>query len=153
MTRLKYDGRTTPHLIESLYVEAMLLADEARGYFDGPGRLDRERMSPMGRVTFSCESLRVTTRLMHVIAWLLTRKAIDAGDMELAQAQRESLRLAEAAGVDPGSMAMMPIEARALIDASIDLYARVGRIDREMHGAAEENSPARRLLHRLEQSF
>ena len=67
-------------MIDSLYVEAMVLADEARGYFDQGARVEREALDPLGRVTFSCESLKVTTRLMHVIAWLLTQRAVDSGD-------------------------------------------------------------------------
>src|SRR6187402_1540029 len=49
-------------LVDSLYVEAMLLADEARSYFDVNGRAERDALPPMQRVGFSCESLRVTTR-------------------------------------------------------------------------------------------
>jgi len=33
--------RITSRLIDSLYTEAMLLADEARSYFDDAGREDR----------------------------------------------------------------------------------------------------------------
>lgn len=55
-------------LVDSLYVEAMVLADEARGYFDQLGRDERDALEALSRVAFSCESLKVTTRLMHVIA-------------------------------------------------------------------------------------
>src|SRR5918998_3453475 len=76
----------TPKLIDSLYVEAMVLADEARSYFDSCGRDDRLALDPVDRVGFSCESLKVTTRLMHVIAWLLTQRAVAAGELTSAQA-------------------------------------------------------------------
>ena len=66
------ERQLTPKLIDGLYVEAMVLADEARSYFDTGGRDDRLALDPLDRVGFSCESLKVTTRLMHVIAWLLT---------------------------------------------------------------------------------
>ena len=70
----------TPKLVDSLYVEAMVLADEARSYFDSAARDDRMELDPVDRVGFSCESLKVTTRLMHVIAWLLTQRAVTAGE-------------------------------------------------------------------------
>lgn len=56
----------TPKLVDGLYTESMLLADEARSYFDS----DRARSISLAEVAvaFSCESLKVTTRLMHVIA-------------------------------------------------------------------------------------
>ena len=41
-------------LIDTLYVDAMVLADEARSYFDETGRLERELLDPMARVAFSC---------------------------------------------------------------------------------------------------
>jgi len=37
-------------MIDSLYVEAMVLADEARGYFDQGARVEREALDPLGRV-------------------------------------------------------------------------------------------------------
>ncbi|MBX9815950.1 MAG: DUF1465 family protein, partial [Sphingomonas sp.] len=43
-----------PRLVSQLYTEAMLLADEARGYFDEGGRAEREALEPMARVAFSC---------------------------------------------------------------------------------------------------
>ena len=66
-------------LIDGLYTEAMLLADEVRAYFDDVGRDARDLLDPIERVLFSCESLKVTTRLMHVIAWLLTQRAVEVG--------------------------------------------------------------------------
>ena len=86
----------TPKLIDSLYVEAMMLADQARSYFDSDGRDDRLALDPIARVGFSCESLKVTTRLMHIIAWLLTQRAIDAGELSPAQARVPTRRLGEA---------------------------------------------------------
>ena len=38
--------RITPRLIDALYTEAMLLADEARHYFDDVGRNDRTTLEP-----------------------------------------------------------------------------------------------------------
>ena len=49
-------SRITPRLVDSLYTEAMLLADEARGYFDEAGRDDRMTLDPFARVGFACES-------------------------------------------------------------------------------------------------
>jgi len=70
------EARITSRLIDSLYTEAMLLADEARSYFDDAGRDDRNTLEPFIRVGFACESLKVTTRIMHIVAWLLTQRAM-----------------------------------------------------------------------------
>ena len=144
----------TPRLVDMLYIEAMLLADEARAYFDAHGRADRDSLTPLLRVSFSCESLKVTTRLMHVIAWLLTRRAIETGELHESHAQRESRRLGHAAESDPALVRQLPGDAQALIAASSELYRRVRRVDAGMEaGRAPPPSPAHGLIRRLEAAF
>lgn len=145
-------SRMTARLIDGLYTESMLLADEARAYFDEHGRAEREALAPMDRVAFSCESLKVTTRLMHVIAWLLTRKAIAAGEIEDDRGTNEARRLGHAAASEGTALAAMPSSARALIDGSIDLYDRVARIDRDLT-QPPAGSPAHSLLRRIERAL
>lgn len=146
------DGQLTPKLIDGLYVEAMVLADEARSYFDTGGRDDRLALDPLDRVGFSCESLKVTTRLMHVIAWLLTQRAVGAGELSRAQAGAAERRLGTAADTDRELLQRLPATAVDLIRASEELYGRVSRLDQG--GLAEETvSPARSLLSRLQRSF
>jgi regulator of CtrA degradation len=143
----------TPKLVDSLYTEAMLLADEARGYFDRQGREERMALDPLARVGFSCESLKVTTRLMHVIAWLLTRRAVEAGELTPSQARTPARRLGEAAESDPALLARLPESALALVHASQELYARVKRLEEGSATADPQASPARSLMSRLERAF
>ena len=140
-------------LIDTLYVEAMVLADEARSYFDETGRLERELLDPMARVSFSCESLKVTTRLMHVIAWLLTQRAVDAGELHASDALDASRRLGPAPSSDAAALAVMPRQAQTLIEASVDLYRRVARLDETQIAAIMPDSPARSMLDRLATAF
>lgn len=153
MQALGTEIRLTSRLVDSLYVEAMLLADEVRTYFDEGGREEREALPPLLKVGFSCESLKVTTRLMHVIAWLLTQRAIESGEISLAQGRSPVRRLGFAADSEPEMLEGLPQSARALIDASRDLYARVKRIDESLERPEIVPSPARRLLNRLERAF
>jgi regulator of CtrA degradation len=139
--------------IDSLYVEAMLLVDEARGYFDDLGREDRDALPPLMRVGFSCESLRVTTRLMHVIAWLLTRRAVEAGEISERQALAPERRLGRAQASDPEVIGGLPEAARQIIQATADLYARVQRLDDGLDRDEVAASPARGLMSRLERAF
>jgi regulator of CtrA degradation len=147
------DSRVHRKLIDQLYVEAMLLADEARGYFDQAGRADRDELTPMQRVAFSCESLKVTTRLMHVIAWLLTQRAVDAGEMPRHDALDPSRRLGTAPQSDPAAIEAMPEPAQALIAASAELYRRVARLDDAQGQDDAPPSPARSMLSRLSRAF
>nr|WP_156363798.1 DUF1465 family protein [Sphingomonas sp. Leaf357] len=139
-------------LIDTLYVDAMVLADEARSYFDEAGRVEREALDPMARVSFSCESLKVTTRLMHVIAWLLTQRAVEAGELRAADALDPSRRLGPAPVSEPGAVASMPPQARALIAASAELYRRVARLD-DSQAEIVAASPVQSLYARLAMAF
>ena len=80
--------RITSRLIDSLYTEAMILADEARSYFDDTARDERSMLAPFARVGFACESLKVTTRIMHIVAWLLTQRAIESGEIPDREGRR-----------------------------------------------------------------
>ena len=143
----------TPKLVDSLYVEAMVLADEARSYFDRAARDDRLALAPVDRVGFSCESLKVTTRLMHIIAWLLTQRAVTAGELTQAQAGETDRRLGPGPVTDEALLPRLPQAAVELIRATEELYQRVGRLDEGSFGARPSGSPARSLLNRLERSL
>lgn len=146
----------TPLLVDSLYSEAMELADEARGYFEKIGQWDRKRLEPMDRVVFSCESLKVTTRIMHVISWLLVRKAVAAGEMSEADADHPDRKLGRASISDERTdprLSALPSFALTLIRRSQDLYERVHRLEEQMHEESAAASPARQLLDRLERAF
>ena len=142
----------TPRVVDSLYVEAMVLADEARAYFDSAGRDDRLALDPRLRIGFACESLKVTTRLMQVVAWLMTQRAVAAGELSRAETLGAERRLGEAPAIDAEILPRLPEAALALIVASQDLYDRVRRID---EGAAPDHqpSPARSLMNRLQRSL
>jgi regulator of CtrA degradation len=145
--------RITPRLIDSFYTEAMLLADEARSYFDDAGRDDRLGLNPYVRVNFACESLKVTTRIMHIVAWLLTQRAIESGEIPLREGRRPERRLGHAQESDPVIVAKLPEAAQRLIGASTDLYSRVKRLDEGTLAETAPQSPARALMGRLERGL
>ena len=148
------ESRLQKRLVDALYVEAMLLADEARGYFDEAGRAEREALDPLTRVTFSCESLKVTTRLMHIIAWLLTQRAVAAGELRPRDALDPSRRLGDAPLTEDASLAALPERARAMIAASADLHRRIARLDTAQEQPPEAlPSPARSIQQRLARAF
>ncbi len=145
--------RITPRLIDSFYTEAMLLADEARSYFDDAGRDDRALLDPFVRVGFACESLKVTTRIMHIVAWLLTQRAIETGEIGTIEGRRPERRLGHAQDSDPAVVTQLPESAQRLIGSSVDLYARVKRLDDGNCAAEPIQSPARALMGRLERGL
>jgi regulator of CtrA degradation len=145
--------RITPRLIDSLYTEAMLLADEARAYFDQAGREERLTLEPFARVGFACESLKVTTRIMHIVAWLLTQRAVESGEIAAADKRRPERRLGHANDTDLAVSQQLPPAAQRLVTASADLYARVARLDQGATANEPMQSPARALMGRLERDL
>ena len=157
-------SRMQRRLIDTLYVDAMILADEARSYFDESGRLERDVLDPLGRVAFSCESLKVTTRLMHVIAWLLTQRAVHRGELSVADLADHRHRLGDPVESDMDLVARLPFAAARLVEASQEFHERISRLEKRMLGEVDDASatsdaaaaalgPARALMHRLESAF
>ena len=147
------EARITPRLIDALYTEAMLLADEARAYFDEAGRDERLTLEPFARVGFACESLKVTTRIMHIVAWLLTQRAVETGEIKAADGRRPERRLGNATESDPLVVEQLPPAAQRLVMASSDLYARIRRLDEGQLNDEPAVSPARVLMGRLERDL
>lgn len=151
-------------LVDSLYIEALVMADEARSYFDRDGDLHQTAGSnTLLRLSVTCESLKVTTRLMHIIAWLMTQKAWQRGEITVDALRDPKYMLGPASPSDEAVVGAMPSAARDLVVGSQLLYDRVARLQKQMltpepvgsEGADGENesSPARDLLCRLERAF
>ena len=148
------EARITPRLIDALYTEAMVLADEARSYFDEAGRDDRQSLEPFARVGFACESLKVTTRIMHIVAWLLTQRAVESGEIRSADGRRPERRLGHANDSDPLVVEQLPEAAQRLIDCQrrplfAGPAARRRAADRRAGAkpGARADGPARARLH------
>ena len=141
----------TPKLLDALYTEAMILADEARSYFDQDTVTGN--LAPEVSVAFSCESLKVTTRLMHSIAWLLNQKALRAGELSPTEANSESRDLGYAPASDEYQIGNFPADAQELIRASEDMYFRLQRINMGLRTRHEEIPEPVRLRQKIMQSF
>jgi regulator of CtrA degradation len=141
----------TPKLLSALYTEAMLLADEARSYFDRDPT--DTGMTTTTAVAFSCESLKVTTRLMHSIAWLLAQKALRAGEITDEEARSEARQLGYAPASDDLVLPTFPIEAQIIIRSSEDLYYRLQRMGNGLAREAAEMPAPLRMLEELRSAF
>ena len=140
-------------IIEDLYSEALLLADDARAVFDLRIGEKGDNASDSLKIALSIEGLRTTTRVMHVLAWLLNQRAYLAGELSAAQLARHN-ELPEERSADPANLEALEPETRALIRESEDLHARVARLDREMRRAEDHaDAPVQAMQDRLAQAF
>ncbi len=142
----------TPQVLHSLYTEVMILADEARSYFER--HYENDSIAPELAISFSCESLKVTTRLMHSIAWLLSEKSIVAGEIEESQLAHHDRELGYAPASDKCSVELLPSQAQYLVAESEVIYDRLKRLSAQMHSEVSECQPFHHtILNRLEQAF
>lgn len=135
-----------PRIVEALYCEALVLADEVRHAFDMSARPDPAAPDQdLARVALSCEALRTTTRMMHAVAWLLNHRAHFAGELSEVQVRRYG-RLPADTPSDPDRAALLAPPIRSLIGASERFYARLSRLDRRWRERHSEAPGAVALL-------
>src|SRR5688572_19151366 len=120
----------SPTIVEALYSEALVLADEARSAFDLSGRLTAaSEDEDLARIALSCEALRTTTRMMHAIAWLLNQRAFFSGELSEFQLRRHGkLPPAQRDGPHEHLELIEPGLAQ-LIERTKRFYARIERLD------------------------
>ncbi len=123
------------HHFGRTYDEAMTLLIQARDYNAGYDAADRWHMPAHVRLKASFESLRVTSRLTQVMAWLLAQKAVHAGELTNDDLAGETFRLdggelcRDPSGADDCDL---PAGLRRLLERSHHLYIRVSRLDEQV---------------------
>ena len=148
-----------PRIVEALYTEALVLAEEARAVFDRL-RQGQDRRALLGanddpaadlaHVQVSCEALRTTTRIMHCLAWLLNHRAHFAGELSELQLRRHGRLIANFPLSDPVHALALPKEAQRCVQESERLYARIQRLESAWRGETEPSGGAiERLRQRL----
>jgi len=138
-------------IIESLYCEALVLADEVRAAFDL--RPTRAGAEDLVRIALSVEGLRTTTRMMHVLAWLLNYRAYFSGELSEMQLRRHGV-LPPDRPSDPEQLSLLEPETCALIADTEAFHGRVARLDAAWRDRfAVEPAAVHRLRERLGREF
>src|SRR5580704_8489014 len=132
-------------VFSALFRDGMALVEETAAYLDGPGRKESKLLERSAALAYATESMRLTTRLMQLASWLLLHRAVNEGEMSLAQASQEKskvkLQVSDAATED--TMLLLPESLRELIERSVKLQERVRRLDATIHSRAAKtrNNP------------
>jgi regulator of CtrA degradation len=143
----------SPAIVEALYREALVLADEARASLTLSGRIDSlGKSEDLARVALSCEAMRTTTRMMHAIAWLLNQRAFLAGELSEFQLRRHGRLPPPLPSSDPANLALLDEELYDIVVQTEMFYARVARLDHDWHNRfAMQPAAIHRLRERLGQ--
>jgi regulator of CtrA degradation len=141
-----------------LFREGMSLVEETAGYLDGPGRRESKMLERRAALAYATESMRLTTRLMQLASWLLLHRAVNEGEMSLAQVSKEKakVKLSRSDAGDPDTIRLLPERLRALIDRSLRLQERVRRLDTTIHSAGtvdRDGNPVERQVNLLKSVF
>jgi regulator of CtrA degradation len=140
-----------PLIVEALYREALLLAEEARIAFDVAARLGvvGER-DDLKSIALSCEALRTTTRTLHAIGWLLNQRAYLAGELSEFQLRRHGALPPAQPDGDEEQLALLPSALHEWSARTRRFYARLERLDRawRQHFAVQPGA-VHRLRERL----
>ena len=141
----------------ALFREGMALVEETASYLDGDGRTEAKALQRHAALAYATESMRLTTRLMQLASWLLLHRAVNEGEMSLVQARKEKakVRVWSDEHADEESRRMLPERLRELIDRSLDIQARVRRLDSTIHfsGEAPVSNPVERQMGLLRAAF
>jgi regulator of CtrA degradation len=141
-----------------LFRDGMALVEETAAYLDGPGRQDSKKLERSAALAYATESMRLTTRLMQLASWLLLHRAVKEGELSLAQASKEKLKVKLSAGDfgDEHIAGLLPERLRTLIQRSKALQRAVRRLDATMHpppARVDRANPVERQLGLLRAAF
>ena len=142
-----------------LYREGMDLVEETANYLDRAGRFEAKQLTPPASLTYTSESIKLTTRLTQLASWLLVRRAIAMGEITEAEAHlhRHKVTLTPQSSTLPEGFGSLPETFKRLISESHRLYGRVLRLDRLMSEGytqeAENSSPISPQIERIRHAF
>ena len=150
---------TRSELFERTFEEGMDLVEKTATYLDGSGRQESKLLSRNGALAYAAESMRLTTRLMHVASWLLVQRAVREGNMPPTAPCEDRYRLAEEArsAEEAAARRELPIILIQFAERAERLYERVRHMDQRMYvevgeDAADPN-PVLSHLNRLKTAF
>jgi regulator of CtrA degradation len=116
-----------------LFRDGMKLVEDAAVYLDGPGRSESRQLDRAASIAYATESMRLTTGLMQLASWLLLHRAVNEGEISLAQANKERRRVMLPAVDGDDLPAALPVRLRELIGRANALLDRIRRLDATFH--------------------
>jgi regulator of CtrA degradation len=125
-----------------LFRDGMKLVEETAAYLDGPGRQESKKLDRSTSLAYATESMRLTTRLMQLASWLLLHRAVNEGEMSLAQASKERTKVKLTSEERPEDAGIrLPERLTDLIARSKKLQDQVRRLDATIHAPVPTAPP------------
>ncbi len=122
--------------LPSVFNETLTLLFDAHHYFQSRGAEDHATIGKEYQRLYTTEMSRVTVRLTSIMAWIMVRRAVTAGEIDEEKAA-ESYRLDTtdmSLTAPEGITDMLPYYFWHLSERSQGLYERVARLDEMVYG-------------------
>lgn len=141
------DAKTTnpvvvPLHFDGTYDEAFDLLVEARDYVERSVPALKYSSQPPDPTTVTVETLRLTSRITQVMAWVMAQRAVHEGEIEADDLSQDRYRVEGKKtclkrAID--DMDDLPGEFRQLMDRSYNLYSRILRLDEQIADPEKNN--------------
>ena len=125
-------------LLDMLLDEAVELAEAVRDYISERIPQDVNAVNAVDRLRESAEISRITSRVSFSVAWLLSRRAVLAGEISHEESLDDAYRLGGTGicDVEGDLPSTAPSRFHGLSQRSHSLYTRIARLDRDLDGRA-----------------
>lgn len=122
--------------LPGVFNETLALLFDAHHYFQSRGADEQAQLNAMERPVYATEMTRVTMRLTSVMAWIMVRRAINAGRIEQEKAAQDYRLDGSDICLEHVEEALdkLPSYLGYLSDRSLELYERVHRLDQLAYG-------------------
>lgn len=145
----------------TLFREGMELIEETSEYLEDEGRRDARALDDATSLSYSTESMRLTTQLMQLASWLVIYRGIAEGKLTPADVEekRKKIKFNNVSRPDHvENFAKLPTKMQALIEAAAKLYDRIANLDRHLLSAgfdidSPRENPLNAQMEALEQAF
>lgn len=118
------------------YRDAISLLGEARDYAVSSVAADDETADQFELLQANTKAMEVTACLADIVAWLMSQRAVEAGEIARDQVREDRHRLGRCPLREPtsGDAVRLPSRLERLVRLTLKLYNRLDRLDRLLDG-------------------
>ena len=125
----------TSETFMALFRQGMELIEDTSDYLEGAGRMQSRELDECTSLTYSSESMRLTTQLMQLASWLVVYRGIAEGKLTPADVEEKRKKIKFNAVARPNhteNFSKLPIKLRELIEDTARLYDQIASLDRHL---------------------
>jgi len=129
------DKRNILRFLNKSYDESVTLLIYARDYFTTQAKVDRSTFSLEQKLACTFALSTITTQLTSVISWLMFCKALEKGEVVLAQVRSEDLTMPEFTSPmneEHNLFGALNTETVEIIEKTTSLYSRIRRMEKSV---------------------